>query len=231
MRIPYTNFKTRTGDDNAIGGCAFIGGEWKDIDTVEMFDNKKIVLFALPGAFTPTCSSQQLPGYEELYDEIKAQGVDEVYCLSVNDAFVMNAWFTNQDIKKVKAVGDGEGVFTQGLGMLVSKPAQGFGMRSWRYSMLVENGEIIKQFVEEGQNDSSSDNDPFVISDAKNNVRILKNKCRVSGMVNHDPVMTNIEKTLMTYSKAKEHGWLEAKQSGGAVYELGVKQSTTRKSD
>jgi peroxiredoxin len=167
MRIPYTNFKTRTGDDNAIGGCAFIGGEWKDIDTVEMFDNKKIVLFALPGAFTPTCSSQQLPGYEELYDEIKAQGVDEVYCLSVNDAFVMNAWFTNQDIKKVKAVGYGEGVFSQGLGMLVSKPAQGFGMRSWRYSMLVENGEIIKQFVEAGQNDSSSDNDPFEVSDAK----------------------------------------------------------------
>ena len=174
MRIPYTNFKTRTGDDNAIGGCAFIGGEWKDIDTVEMFDNKKIVLFALPGAFTPTCSSQQLPGYEELYDDIKAQGVDEVYCLSVNDAFVMNAWFTNQDIKKVKAVGDGEGVFTQGLGMLVSKPAQGFGMRSWRYSMLVENGEIIKQFVEEGQNDSSSDNDPFVISDAKTMLEYLK---------------------------------------------------------
>ena len=159
MRIPYTNFKTRTGDDNAIGGCAFIGGEWKDVDTVEMFDGKKIVVFALPGAFTPTCSSQQLPGYEELYDEIKAQGVDEIYCLSVNDAFVMNAWFTNQDIKKVKAIGDGEGVFTQGLGMLVSKPAQGFGMRSWRYSMLVENGEIIKQFVEAGQNDSSSDDD------------------------------------------------------------------------
>jgi peroxiredoxin len=156
MRIPYTNFKTRTGDDNAIGGCAFIGGEWKDMDTVE------------------TCSSQQLPGYEELYDEIKAQGVDEVYCLSVNDAFVMNAWFTNQDIKKVKAVGDGEGVFTQGLGMLVSKPAQGFGMRSWRYSMLVENGEIIKQFVEAGQNDSSSDNDPFEVSDAKTMLEYLK---------------------------------------------------------
>ena len=174
MRIPYTNFKTRTGDDNAIGGCAFIGGEWKDVDTVEMFDNKKIVVFALPGAFTPTCSSQQLPGYEELYEEIKAQGVDEIYCLSVNDAFVMNAWFTNQDIKKVKAVGDGEGVFTQGLGMLVSKPAQGFGMRSWRYSMLVENGEIIKQFVEAGQNDSSSDNDPFEVSDAKTMLEYLK---------------------------------------------------------
>jgi len=85
-------------------------------------------VFALPGAFTPTCSSQQLPGYEEKYDEIKALGVDEVYCLSVNDAFVMNAWFRDEKIAKVKPIGDGEGVFTQGMGMLVNKPKQGFGM-------------------------------------------------------------------------------------------------------
>ena len=174
MRIPYTNFKTRTGDDNAIGGCAFIGGEWKDVDTVEMFDGKKIVVFALPGAFTPTCSSQQLPGYEELYDEIKAQGVDEIYCLSVNDAFVMNAWFTNQDIKKVKAIGDGEGVFTQGLGMLVSKPAQGFGMRSWRYSMLVDNGEVVKVFEEPGKNNAGDDMDPFEVSGVDTMINYLK---------------------------------------------------------
>jgi len=110
MRVPYTNFKTRTGDDNAVGGCAFIGGEWKDVDTTEIFDNKKVVVFALPGAFTPTCSSQQVPAYEEMYDDIKAQGIDEVYCISVNDAFVMNAWFNNQGIKKVKPIGDGEEV-------------------------------------------------------------------------------------------------------------------------
>ena len=174
MRIPYANFKTRTGDDTAVGGCGFIGGEWKDVDTVEIFDNKNIVVFALPGAFTPTCSSQQLPGYEEMYDEIKAQGVDEIYCLSVNDAFVMNAWFKNQDIKKVKPIGDGEGVFTQGAGFLVSKPAQGFGMRSWRYSMYVENGTVVKQFVEEGQNNSSDDIDPFELSDAKTMLEFLK---------------------------------------------------------
>ena len=174
MKVPYTNFKARTGDDTAVGGCGFIGGEWKDLDTTEIFDNKKVVVFALPGAFTPTCSSQQLPGYEEMYDEFKAQGIDEVYCLSVNDAFVMNAWFKNQDIKKVKPLGDGEGVFTQGAGMLVSKPAQGFGMRSWRYSMLVDNGKIIKQFVEEGQNNSSSDNDPFEVSDAKTMLDFIK---------------------------------------------------------
>jgi len=174
MKVPYTNFKTRTGDDTAIGGCGFIGGEWKEIDTPMIFDGKKIVVFALPGAFTPTCSSQQLPGYEELYDEFKANGIDEVYCLSVNDAFVMNAWFKNQDIKKVKPIGDGEGVFTHGLGMLVDKPAQGFGQRSWRYSMLVDNGKIIKQFVEEGQNNSSSDADPFEVSDAQTMLDFIK---------------------------------------------------------
>jgi peroxiredoxin len=174
MRVPYTNFKTRTGDDNAVGGCAFIGGEWKDVDTAEIFDNKKVVVFALPGAFTPTCSSQQVPAYEELYDDIKAQGVDEVYCLSVNDAFVMNAWFNNQGIKKVKPIGDGEGVFTQGMGMLVNKPGQGFGMRSWRYSMLVDNGEVVKTFVEDGKNNASEDNDPFEVSDAQTMLTYLK---------------------------------------------------------
>ena len=174
MRVPYTNFKTRTGDETAIGGCGFIGGEWKDMDTAEIFDNKKVVVFALPGAFTPTCSSQQLPGYEEMYDEFKANGIDEVYCLSVNDAFVMNAWFNNQDIKKVKPLGDGEGVFTQGAGFLVNKPAQGFGMRSWRYSMLVDNGEVVKVFEEPGKNNASDDDDPFTVSDVDTIIKHLK---------------------------------------------------------
>ena len=174
MKVPYTNFKTRTGDDEAIGGCGFIGGDWKDQDTTEIFDNKKVVVFALPGAFTPTCSSQQLPGYEEMYDEFKAEGIDEVYCLSVNDAFVMNAWFKNQDIKKVKPIGDGEGVFTQGIGMLVSKPKQGFGMRSWRYSMVVNNGEVLKVFEEPGKNNASDDDDPYTVSDPDTMIKYLK---------------------------------------------------------
>jgi peroxiredoxin len=174
MKVPYTNFKTRTGDDNAIGGCAFIGGEWKDIDTEEIFTRKKVVVFSLPGAFTPTCSSQQVPGYEDLYDDFKAQGVDEVYCLSVNDAFVMNAWFNNQGIKKVKPLGDGDGAFTRGMHMLVDKPKQGFGLRSWRYSMLVEDGDVTKQFIEEGKNDASDDNDPFEVSDAQTMLKYLK---------------------------------------------------------
>ena len=172
MKVPYTNFKTRTGDTDEVGGCTFIGGEWKDIDTAEIFDNKKVVVFALPGAFTPTCSSQQLPGYEEKYEELKGLGVDEVYCLSVNDAFVMNAWFKDVKAKNVKPIG--EGVFTQGMGMLVNKPKQGFGMRSWRYSMLVDNGEVVKIFEEAGKNNASDDDDPFEVSGADTMINYLK---------------------------------------------------------
>ena len=164
MKVPYANFKTRTGDTDEVGGCTFIGGEWKDIDTTELFDNKKVVLFALPGAFTPTCSSQQLPGYEAKYEELKSMGIDEVYCLSVNDAFVMNAWFKDTNVKKVKPIGDGEGVFTQGMGMLVNKPKQGFGMRSWRYSAVINDGVVEKFFEEPGFNNESNDDDPYTVS-------------------------------------------------------------------
>jgi peroxiredoxin len=174
MRVPYTNFKTRTGDDQAVGGCALIGGEWKDLDTAEIFDGKKVVVFALPGAFTPTCSSQQLPGYEEKYDEIKALGIDEVYCLSVNDAFVMNAWARDQKIEKVKVLPDGSGVFTQGMGMLVNKDHVGFGMRSWRYSMLADDGEVVKIFEEPGKNNAGDNGDPFEVSDADTMIKYLK---------------------------------------------------------
>ena len=165
MKVPYTNFKTRTGDETAIGGCAFIGGEWKDVDTVEMFDNKKIVVFALPGAFTPTCSSQQLPGYEELYDEIKAQGVDEIYCLSVNDAFVMFNWGKQIGVQNVGLLPDGNGDFTRLMGMLVDKRNLGFGQRSWRYAMVVHDRTIEKMFVEAGISDDCP-SDPFEESDA-----------------------------------------------------------------
>tara|TARA_B100000214_G_scaffold225250_1_gene163940 strand:- start:1237 stop:1773 length:537 start_codon:yes stop_codon:yes gene_type:complete len=174
MKIPYVNFKTRQGDTNAVGGCTFIGGDWKEVDTTEIFDNKKVVVFALPGAFTPTCSSEQLPGYEEKYDQIKALGIDEIYCLSVNDAFVMNAWFRDEKISKVKAIGDGEAIFTQGMGMLVNKPKQGFGMRSWRYSMIVNNGEVIKLFEEPGKNNASDDDDPYTVSDPDTIIKYLK---------------------------------------------------------
>tara|TARA_B100001121_G_scaffold299338_1_gene307968 strand:- start:1386 stop:1919 length:534 start_codon:yes stop_codon:yes gene_type:complete len=174
MKVPYVNFKTREGDTDEVGGCTFIGGSWKDVDTKQIFDNKKVVVFALPGAFTPTCSSQQVPGYEANYDELKSLGIDEVYCLSVNDAFVMNAWFKDTNVYKVKAIADGEGVFTQGMGMLVNKPKQGFGMRSWRYSMLVDNGEVVKIFEEPGKNNSSDDDDPFEVSDVDTMIKYVK---------------------------------------------------------
>ena len=174
MKVPYTNFKTRINDTDAVGGCTFIGGEWKDHDTAEIFEGKKIVVFALPGAFTPTCSSQQVPGYEEKCDELKAQGIDEVYCLSVNDAFVMNAWARDEKIEKVKMLPDGSAVFTQGMGMLVNKDHLGFGMRSWRYSMLVDNGEVIKIFEEHGKNNRGEDNDPFEVSDVDTMINYLK---------------------------------------------------------
>ena len=173
MNIPEVTFKTRIGDDQNLGGGCSIGGKWKDISTKELFDNKKIVLFSWPGAYTPTCSSQQLPGYEEKYEDLK-NFVDEVYCLSVNDAFVMNAWFRDQNIKKVKPIGDGEGKFTKGMGMLVDKPKQGFGMRSWRYSALIDNCKVSKIFIEDGKNNQSQDNDPFNVSDVDTMLEYLK---------------------------------------------------------
>ena len=173
MKIPKIIFKTRIGDNESLGGGCSIGGEWKDISTDDLFKDKKIVLFSLPGAYTPTCSSQQLPGYEDKYEELKKY-VDEVYCLSVNDSFVMNAWFRDQSISKVKAIGDGESKFTEAMGMLVNKPKQGFGMRSWRYSAFIDNCKVAKMFVEDGKNNKSSDSDPFKVSDVNTMLNYLK---------------------------------------------------------
>ncbi len=150
MKIPEVIFKTRIGDNKSLGGGCSIGGKWKDVSTTDIFKNKKVILFALPGAYTPTCSSQQLPGYEEKYEDLK-KFVDEVYCLSVNDSFVMNAWFRDQNITKVKPIGDGDGKFTKGMNMLVDKEDKGFGKRSWRYAMIVNDGIIEKIFEEPGK--------------------------------------------------------------------------------
>ena len=171
--IPEVLFKAREGDNESLGGGCSIGGKWKDLTSNELFKGKKVVLFSLPGAYTPTCSSQQLPGYEEKYEDLKKY-VDEVYCLSVNDAFVMNAWFRDQKIKKVKPIGDGEGKFTEGMGMLVDKPKQGFGKRSWRYSAFIDNGKILKMFVENNKNNESNDNDPFEVSNVETMLTYLQ---------------------------------------------------------
>ncbi len=171
-KVPDVVFKTRVRDES-------IGGEnpyrWEDKTSEQIFGGKKIVLFALPGAFTPTCSSTHAPGYEEKYDEFKELGVDEVICLSVNDAFVMKKWADNLGIKKVYMLPDGNAEFTQEMGMLVDKSNLGFGDRSWRYSMYVEDGVIKKVFSEPGFADNCP-TDPFEVSDADTMLAYLRGR-------------------------------------------------------
>ena len=165
VKIKNHTFKFRVGDSEEKGGCTFIGGEWKDVTTDELFKGKKVVLFSLPGAFTPTCSGQQLPFYDEMYNKFKDKGIDDVYCISVNDAFVMNAWARDLGIKNVKMIPDGCGTFTSNMGMLVAKPKQGFGMRSWRYSTFIDNKQIMHFNEEEGLNNLGLNGDPYEVSD------------------------------------------------------------------
>ena len=138
-------------------------GEFVTRSTEELFGGKKVVLFALPGAFTPTCSAYQLPGFEEKYEDFTEAGIDEVYCLSVNDAFVMNAWAKDQGIKNVKLIPDGNGEFTQGMDMLVQKKNLGFAMRSWRYAAVINDGVIEQLFMEDDKRDNA-DTDPYEYS-------------------------------------------------------------------
>ena len=130
-------------------------------------------MFSLPGAFTPTCSGQQLPSYDEMYNQFKDKGIDDVYCISVNDAFVMNAWARDLGIKNIKMIPDGCGTFTRSMGMLVNKPKQGFGMRSWRYSALINDGVVEKFNEEPGINNFSSDDDPYEVSDPETMLKSL----------------------------------------------------------
>ncbi|MGK7924149.1 MAG: peroxiredoxin [Spirulina sp.] len=169
-KAPDVVFKTRVRDESVGGENPF---RWQDRTTQEIFGGKRVVLFSLPGAFTPTCSSTHLPRYEELYDEIKAQGVDEIICLSVNDAFVMFQWGQKLGADKVFLLPDGNGEFTRKMGMLVDKANLGFGMRSWRYSMVVNDGAIEKMFVEPGYADNYPE-DPFEVSDADTMLAYLK---------------------------------------------------------
>jgi len=147
--IPSVVFKTRQNN------------EFVDVSSDSLFKDKTVVVFSLPGAFTPTCSSTHLPRYNELAGVLKENGVDEIICMSVNDAFVMDAWKDNQEAENVTLIPDGNGEFSKGMDMLVDKSDLGFGMRSWRYSMLVKNGVIEKQFIEE-----DVPGDPFEVSDA-----------------------------------------------------------------
>lgn len=168
--VPDVTFKTRFRNDALEGPNPF---EWKDVTTDDIFKGKRVVFFALPGAFTPTCSTTHLPEYERLYDDFKSEGVDEIVCLSVNDAFVMYQWGLSQNRENVFLLPDGSGEFTRKMGMLVNKDNLGFGFRSWRYSMLVEDGEIIKMFSEEGFIDNCP-TDPFTVSDANTMLEFVK---------------------------------------------------------
>ncbi|MDB4932629.1 MAG: glutathione amide-dependent peroxidase [Myxococcaceae bacterium] len=168
QRVPDVTFHTR------------VDGGWKDVTTAEIFAGKKVALFALPGAFTPTCSSSHVPRYNELVPALKARGVDSVVCLSVNDAFVMDEWAKNQHADEITFIPDGNGEFTEKMGMLVDKNSLGFGRRSWRYSMLVVDGVIAKMFIE-----PDKAGDPFEVSDADTMLRYLDPK----GEAPHDVVV------------------------------------------
>jgi peroxiredoxin len=170
--VPEVTFKTRVRND-ALGGPNPY--EWKDVTTADIFANKKVVVFSLPGAFTPTCSTSHLPRYEELYEDFKALGVDAVVCISVNDAFVMFQWGKAQNAKNVFLLPDGNGEFTRKMGMLVDKSNLGFGMRSWRYSLYAENGEIVQLFAEPGFTDLCP-TDPFEVSDADTMLNYLRDR-------------------------------------------------------
>jgi thioredoxin-dependent peroxiredoxin len=158
--LPDVTFHTRVRDDSIEGPNPF---KWEDKTTADYFAGKRVVIFALPGAFTPTCSTYQLPGYEDGYADFQALGVDEIYCLSVNDSFVMNKWAEAQNIKNIKVIPDGSGEFSRRMGMLVAKDNVGFGMRSWRYAAVVKDGVVEAWFEEPGLNDNHGE-DPYGVS-------------------------------------------------------------------
>lgn len=168
--IPEVTFKTRIRDESIEGPNPF---RWEDKTTADYFGNKRVVLFSLPGAFTPTCSTYQLPDFEKLFEEFKSLGIDAIYCISVNDAFVMNAWGKSQGIKNIGLIPDGSGEFTRKMGMLVKKDNLGFGMRSWRYGAVINDGVVEKWFEEEGFADNAGD-DPYGNSSPQTILEALK---------------------------------------------------------
>ena len=169
IEVPNVVFKTRVRDESIGGDNPY---RWEIVTTEDLFAGKKIVLFSLPGAFTPTCSTYQLPRYEELYDEFKQYNVDEVYVLSVNDSFVMNKWLQHLNIKKVKPIPDGSGTFTRMMGMLVDKDNLGFGYRSWRYAAVIEDMTVTAWMEEPGRTDNY-DLDPYMVSNPENVLEFL----------------------------------------------------------
>jgi len=174
--IPNVTFQTRVRDDSLGGDNPF---KWEVKTSSDYFSNKRVILFSLPGAFTPTCSTFQLPDFNNLYDDFKKLGIDEIYCISVNDSFVMNAWAKHHDIGKVKVIPDGSGEFTRKMGTLVNKDNLGFVLRSWRYAVIIENNKIIQSFVEPGFKDNAED-DPYGVSAPQNILKYLEEVSKVA---------------------------------------------------
>ena len=155
--VPSVTFQTRVRDES-------IGGEnpyrWQEVNTFDLFAKKKVLVFSLPGAFTPTCSTYQLPTFEKMAEDFYLKGFDEIYCVSVNDSFVMNKWAKENNLQNIKVIPDGNGHFTEGMNMLVDKENLGFGRRSWRYACIVENGKPTTWFIEGGKSDNCKE-DPY----------------------------------------------------------------------
>ena len=160
VKVPQVVFRTRVRDESIGGDNPF---KWEDKTTEEYFKSKTAILFSLPGAFTPTCSTYQLPDFEKLADQFYDKGIDAIYCLSVNDAFVMNAWGKSQNLENVQLIPDGSGEFSRKLGMLIAKDNLGFGMRSWRYAAIIKDQIITHWFEEPGFSDNHGQ-DPYTVS-------------------------------------------------------------------
>lgn len=163
-KVPNVIFPIRVRDESVEGDNPF---RWEELHSEDLFAGKRVIVFSLPGAFTPTCSTFQLPDFEKMYDDFKAKGIDDIYCMSVNDSFVMNAWAKDQGLINVKVIPDGSGLFTSGMGMLVAKDNVGFGVRSWRYAMVVNDGVVEKWFEEPGRENNCPD-DPYGESSPQN---------------------------------------------------------------
>ena len=168
QRIPDITFKTRVKDEEG-------NFDWKDVTTCDYFKGKSVILFSLPGAFTPTCSTYQLPNFEKKFAEFSLEGIDEIYCMSVNDAFVMNAWAKDQKLENVKVIPDGSGEFTRGMGMLVDKSNLSFGRRSWRYAALINDG-IVEMFWEEPGRMENCPDDPYGETSPENILSTITNE-------------------------------------------------------
>lgn len=171
-KLPDVTFRTRVRDEGIGGENPF---RWQDQTTADLFGNKTTLLIGLPGAFTPTCSTRQLPAFDEMAEEFKAAGIDSIYCVSVNDAFVMHRWAESLGLKSIRMIPDGSGDFTRHFGMMVRKDNLGFGLRSWRYGAVIRDGIVRGWFEEPGRCDNAPD-DPYEVSTPENILAWLRDE-------------------------------------------------------